>query len=313
MLDEIAKDIARTVQESVSLGLKSLENKIEARLKALEAREIPEAIKGDKGDSVTIDDIAPMVNQALEEAIKSIAAPKDGEDGTSVTIDDVKPLVEQSVNDAVKSLPAPKDGKDADPVNMEDIQKMIDEAVSKAVSEIHIPKPRDGEDGRDAVDIEILPSIDEEKSYTRGTYASHNGGLWRSYQKTHGMRGWECIVNGVHKHEVEYDGERKAVIKSILSDGREIAHDVKIPALIGKGVWREGSYEKGDSVQLSGTTWLCVEDTQERPGEGSKAWIVSAKRGGTGESAYDIARKAGFQGDKMAWLESLGKPKVVKI
>src|SRR5690606_29576866 len=67
---------------------------------------------------------------------------------------------------------------------------------------------RDGHDGKDAVDLEILPGIDEQKQYPRGSYATHRGGLWRAYERTHGMRGWECIVDGVDEIETRQVSER---------------------------------------------------------------------------------------------------------
>ena len=53
-------------------------------------------------------------------------------------------------------------------------------------------------------------AIDDPKiRFPRGTYAAtHQGGLWRAYEKTHGMRGWECLVDGVADIDVSMTGER---------------------------------------------------------------------------------------------------------
>lgn len=310
MLDSIVKEIADTVKENVQSGIKMLADRFEPRIKALEERTIPEAIKGDKGDSVTVDDVMPIIKDLINE----IPAPKDGEDGTSVTIEDVKPLVDEAVTEAVKGIqiPQPKDGKDA-VIDYDAIQKMIDEAVLKAVSAITIPVPRNGEDGRDAIDLEIEPSIDEEKSYQRGVYASHNGGLWRSFERTKGMRGWECIVDGIADIDVQYDGARSVAVKTIKSSGNEVTKDFSIPAMIYKDIWKEGEYKAQDCVTLSGSLWCALEDTTDRPGDASKAWRMVAKRGGTGKSAYDIAREAGFSGTREQWLGTLGKKPTVKL
>lgn len=277
MLDVIVKEIADTVRESVQDGVKSIEGKLaafEARLKALEDAEPAVPV-------ITMDEIK-------EEMVKHIAAIE---------------------------LPQPKeaaDGKDAI-VDYESIKSIIMDAVKEQVAAIELPKPKDGIDGRDGAAIEIMPSIDEEKSYPRGVFASHNGGLWRSYEKTHGMRGWECVVDGIHSIDMDYDGARKAVIKIRKAGGETLEKDIHIPALLTKGVWREGAYQKGDVVQLSGSSWLAVADTDERPGDGSKAWIIAAKAGGTGKSAYDIAKQAGFTGTKQEWLDSLGRKPTVKV
>lgn len=244
MSSEAYKAMGAAMQEAVTKGMVALMEKLEPRLKALEAREIPEAINGRDG----IDGIDG-------------ANGRDGIDGN-----------------------AGADGSDG-------------------------ADGKDGLDGKDALQLEVLPQIDETKSYPRGSYASHNGGLWRSYEKTHGMRGWECIVDGIAGVEVDYDGERGLKIKTTKSSGKQTAKDFSIPAMIYKDVWREGEYEKQDCVTLSGSLWVAVEATQTRPGE-SKDWRMVAKKGGTGKSAYDIAKEAGFIGTKQQWLDSIGKKQV---
>ena len=61
-----------------------------------------------------------------------------------------------------------------------------------------------GRDGRDVLELDILESIEEGKTYTRGTFARHAGGLLRAYRKTDpiGERGleaagWQVVVNGI--------------------------------------------------------------------------------------------------------------------
>lgn len=193
------------------------------------------------------------------------------------------------------------------PVEIPDYRKEMREVIKEELSYIKFP-----EDGRDALEIEVLPEIDEENQYVRGTFAQHKGGLWRSFETTRGMKGWECIVEGISNIQIEYDGERKAKISVERSAGGVDEHEFRIPAMIGKGVWRKGEYEQGDTVQLSGSTWFATKPTDQRPGEGED-WVLAAKVGGTGKSAYDIARKAGFEGTKEQWLDSLGKRPVVKV
>lgn len=228
-----------------------------------------------------------------------------------VDADDLRGLVEQAVSEIEIAAPEPA------PVDYDAIKEMIKESVSA----IDMPHARDGVDGKDGVDgrdaahIEILPAIEEEKSYPRGTFATHRGGLWRAYEKTHGMRGWECIVNGEAETSVEYDGARRANIVVTRSNGEVVEKEVRIPAMISKGVWKQGeTYERGDYVQLSGSMWRCLkDDVTSRPNDGGDDWEVAVKRGGTGDSAYQIARKNGFDGSPVEWLDSLGKKAKVKV
>lgn len=170
---------------------------------------------------------------------------------------------------------------------------------------------KDGIDGRDALDLEILPNINPDKQYSADTYARHKGGIWKASSNTNGMNGWECMVEGIADIDIIYDGHRNISIKVIKSSGEFYEKSFDVPVMIHKGIWREGDYKKGDTVQLSGSLWIATEDNSERPGGESKCWQVAAKRGGTGDSAYQIARKNGFDGSVIEWLNGLGKkPKV---
>ncbi|ENK5579374.1 portal protein, partial [Escherichia coli] len=112
-----------------------------------------------------------VLQKAVNDAVANIPQPADGK---SLTPDDVRPMLEQMVKEAVSHIHVPRDGRDYDP---DVLQKAVLDAVSA------LPAPQDG---RDATALEILPAIDDQKSFPRGTYATHQGGLWRAYEKTHG-------------------------------------------------------------------------------------------------------------------------------
>jgi len=189
-----------------------------------------------------------------------------------------------SIDDIVKSIPVPKDGangKDGndgnDGIDGKDGEKGIDGINGE-----------NGQDGKDALDLEIMPSIDSEKSYPRGIYASHNNGIWRAYQRTDGMKGWECLVAGIASLEIEQLGERGISIKSVLSDGKEINKTIDIPAMIYRGVFTQGEYLPGDSVTWGGSLWHCNAATSDKPGEtNSKGWTLAVKKGRDGKDGKD--------------------------
>lgn len=213
----------------------------------------------------------------VKEAIDSNPDLK-GADGTSVTVDEVKPLVQEAVN-AIE-IPTPKDGEPGKDVDMVAVKSMIDEAVRQAVEGIELPTPKDGEDGKSALQIEILPTIDENKSYNRGTYATYRGGLWRSFEKTKGMRGWEVLVDGVADIDINYDGERAVSVKTVKASGEIVEKNFSIPSMIYKEVYREGvDYKQGDAVTYAGSVFVALEDTSDKPATGSKAWRLAVKAG----------------------------------
>ncbi|EJF7756674.1 TPA: phage portal protein, partial [Escherichia coli] len=152
------------------------------------------------------------------------------------------------------------------------LQKAVNDAVSA------LPAPQDG---RDATALEILPAIDDQKSFPRGTYATHQGGLWRAYEKTHGMRGWECLVDGVADIDVSMTGERLFSVVVRQSSGQRTEKTFSLPVMLYRGVFRAGeTYHPGDTVTWGGSLWHCNSMTGDKPGEAhSSGWALAAKRG----------------------------------
>ncbi|EKK73682.1 carbohydrate binding domain protein [Escherichia coli 88.0221] len=186
-----------------------------------------------------------------------------------VTGDDVRPMLEQMVKEAVSHIPVPRDGRDYDP---DVLQKAVNDAVSA------LPAPQDG---RDATALEILPAIDDQKSFPRGSYATHQGGLWRAYEKTYGMRGWECLVDGVADIDVSMTGERLFSVVVRQSSGQRTEKTFSLPVMLYRGVFRIGeTYHPGDTVTWGGSLWHCNSMTGDKPGEAhSSGWTLAAKRG----------------------------------
>ncbi|ENG5319697.1 phage portal protein, partial [Escherichia coli] len=243
------------------------------------------------GKSITPDDVRPMLEQMVAEAVGHIPAPRDGRDydpevlkqavndavgripvpadGKSITPDDVRPMLEQMVKEAVSHIPVPRDGRDYDP-------DVLRKAVLEAVNALPAPQ-----DGRDATALEVLPAIDDQKSFPRGTYATHLGGLWRAYEKTHGMRGWECLVDGVADIDVSMTGERLFSVVIRQSSGQCTEKTFSLPVMLYRGVFRAGeTYHPGDTVTWGGSLWHCNSMTADKPGDAhASGWTLAAKRG----------------------------------
>lgn len=151
-------------------------------------------------------------------------------------------------------------------------------------------------DGRDALQLEILPTIDEQKSYVRGTYAKHAGGLWRSFEQTHGMRGWECIVDGISDVVVSPSDEDPRVVGVGIkrASGASNAVVIAVPALVYKGVFvPEAEYLNGDTVTWAGSLWHCNKTaTTAKPGDGSPDWTLAVKKGRDGREVVSVPKAA---------------------
>nr|DAZ70031.1 MAG TPA: hypothetical protein [Caudoviricetes sp.] len=230
----------------------------------------------------------PDVSKMVSEAVSAIELPKAPElPDFSQSIADA---AESAVKQAIESLPKPKDGKS---VSAEDLRPLVEEVVLASLPEpvdveklaedvaANIPVPESGSDGKDALSIELEPFIDEKKSYPRGTYATHNGGLWRSHEKTHGMRGWECIVDGVSNVDIKQDNQRTFSISLERASGAVEVKSFDVPVTIYRDVFKTGTeYQPGDTVTWGGSMWHCNEPTTDKPGEtGSKGWTLAVKKG----------------------------------
>lgn len=214
-----------------------------------------------------------LVAKLISEEVAKIPAPAAGKDADPEQI-------RSMVNEAVSAIPVPKDGKS---VPIEEVQRMVDEAVAKAIAGIVV---KDGAPGRDALALDILPMIDVEKSYPRNIYATHNGGLWRSFETTHGMKGWECIVDGVASIRVESPTERKCMIIVQRASGAEESKEFTIPGFDDRGVFKEGeSYLRGDGVTFGGSLFLAQKDQPAGKPGASSDWRLAVKKGRDGRDS----------------------------
>lgn len=146
---------------------------------------------------------------------------------------------------------------------------------------------RDGENGRDALDVTILPGIDEARSYPKGTFASYRGGLWVARSQTQGLEGWDCLVNGYHAIEVQLNDDLSFEFNAELSAGERVVKKFSLPVLLDQGVFREGSlYKAGHAVTFGGSLWVAREVTDSKPGT-DDTWRLAVKKGRDGKDGKD--------------------------
>lgn len=242
-------------------------------------------------ESIDVDAIA----QAAA-ALVVLPEVKDGKDAEPVDLEAVAKAAAEFVQlpdidiallaaEAAKliDVPEPIPGKDADPVDLQ--------ALARSAAEmIPVPEVRQPQDGRDALHLEILPGIDEAKTYARNTYAKHDGGLWRSFEQTSGMRGWECIVEGLKAVSVTQDGEREFSVIMAKSSGAEVVQKFAMPIQIYKGVHKDGEkYDQHDNVTWAGSQWTSTKaDNTDKPGS-SDAWTLVVKAGRNGKDLRENA------------------------
>lgn len=172
-------------------------------------------------------------------------------------------------------------GKDGKSVSLDEILLEMKNEIARQVMKIDPPK-----DGKDAIELEIQPSVDFEKSYPRGIYACHKGGVIRSYKSTQEDHGWEVVLNGVAGVTQKQVDERTVEIVTEMTDGKKETAKFSYPAMIYRGIWKdETKYTRGDTVTFGGSLWHCDNPTEEeKPGtvNNSKCWTLCAKKGRDG-------------------------------
>lgn len=261
--------------------------------------QLPEVRHGKDAEPVDLDALAKAAAALVvvpEPDLKAIAdlvvvpEPIPGKDAEPVDL-------ETLAIKAASLIPAPKDGepgKDAEPVDLKAIAALVEvpqlpeidlkALATEAAAMVPVPEVKQPVDGRDALHLEILPTIDEAKTYARNTYAKHDGGLWRSFEQTSGMRGWECIVEGLKAVSVEQDGDREFSVALCKSSGAVSVQKFAMPIQIYKGVHREEqTYDAHDNVTWAGSQWTSTKAANtDKPGT-SDAWTLCVKAGRPGK------------------------------
>jgi hypothetical protein len=86
---------------------------------------------------------------------------------------------------------------------------------------------------------------------------------------------------------VDYDGERTVTLRYVRGDDVK-AFPLVLPVPIYRGVYRpDQNYARGDQVTFGGSIWHCNQPSEEKPGDGSAAWTLAAKRGRDGRNGKD--------------------------
>jgi hypothetical protein len=195
------------------------------------------------------------------------------------------------------------------PVKVPDAPKALEptaEQLSQAV-EKHLASnpPATGARGLDALEIVILPSINTDRRYAKGTYARWGGGVIRALRDTEpgepmSTGCWDVVIDGVKAIEVHSLGGSEFAVKSILTGGASHITKMAAPTFDDsyKDVWKEsaGEYKRGDIVTHKGSVWLAKSSTIERPGIG-EGWklIVKAGRDGKDLSVVKLDRPATYK------------------
>ncbi len=136
--------------------------------------------------------------------------------------------------------------------------------------------------------------MDLSRSYPRGTYARHDGGIIRSFRDTIPgaelrTAGWEVAIAGVADLGVSQgDDPREFSVLLRLTGGELRALQFRIPCMIYREIYKpDAKYRQGDVVTWGGSAWHCqVDDPKSSPGKNGE-WKLMVKEGQRGKDGKD--------------------------
>lgn len=308
------EQLIQAATEAVLEGLKAAG--FFSRLKALEDRPQPKVLTEEDVKRLIPAPAAQVDLSPLEQRLKAL------EERPVPVTPNVEHLAASAAELVQKAMPKPEPvpaPKEFDPSPIEQRLKALEDhpapdveaAVKQAVADFKakiekelagtfVKHGKDGEPGRDALQIEILPAIDVTRSYARGTFVSHRGGVLRAARATDPLdgikdgetaenKGWHVVVNGMAERAIEQLDERTFAIRMTDTLGKVMELKFALPMMIYRNVWRQGPYKQGDTVTWAGSLWHCNADTDEKPGT-SKAWTLAAKKGTDAKDRPDANR-----------------------
>ncbi len=265
-LDALAKSAAEMVPAPQGADMEALKAHLGELVKAI-------PVPAD-GQSVTIDDVAPMIRDEVAKAVAEVPPAKDGE---SVTVDDVRPVLAELVSKAVADLPKPQPGKDAD---MDALRAHLDGLVKS----LELPK---------AASVEEVAAFFERRFSDLTLH-------WERQVR-------EDTSKALDRIPAPKDGRDALPLESfdlsLSDDGRTVTvkmqagdtileKSVRIASVIDRGVYSaEKSYEQGDGTTYGGCYWISQKDAPEGVPGGSPDWRLAVKKGRDGKDLRDNASR----------------------
>jgi hypothetical protein len=132
-------------------------------------------------------------------------------------------------------------------------------------------------------------------SHKQGAIVRHRSGLWQARCSTTATPGsstdWQCVAAGIFVAELNDVDERNHELVLALSDGTRQTLPIHTPALVDRGVFREGGeYVKGDAVSHGGSLWIAQEDAPSGiPGTAGSGFRLAVKHGKNGSDGKPAA------------------------
>lgn len=250
--EELSSKMLASMRSYVGRVASEISERVGARLKEMDAaiKAIPSGepgARGEPGKDVDMDAVAELISIEVKEQVGKIPPAKDGEPGKDADPEQVKLLVAA----AVAELPKPKDGAPGE-------RGPVGESI----------KGEKGEPGKDVHPDSIALMVREAAEKVAAALPKPKDG----------RDGFN-----LEDIQVEMGADGRTLSLKFVRGEDVVQRDIRIPAMLYRGVWREGEFERGDVVTWGGSAWHCNEKTAEKPGSGSTQWRLMVKEGRPGK------------------------------
>jgi len=310
-------------------------------LKAEVSRLVAEIPKPQDGKSVTAEDVLPALTDLVKQLDAARPVPRDGIDGKngdSVTLDDIRPLIDSQadrialdlerrshdiIQRAIDRIPTPKDGISPDPEDVAakvierldlkgtrtDLRKLCAELVEAEVAKMGKPQ-----DGKSVELAEVLPVVkDQVAEFLAGLKPPQDGksvspedikailderaASWELDFEKRAQQALEKAIDRMPKPQDGKDGlgfadwrvelmpDGRTLRHYAERDGKSVEHFIRLPIVLDQGVFKEETdYVQGDAVTWGGSLWIAQKDApQGKPGQYNRDWRLAVKRGQSGK------------------------------
>jgi hypothetical protein len=237
-----------------------------------------------------------ILNGKIEELwayIKAMPGPQKGDPGESgkdANMDVVRELVTAAKAEAeatltarlnalearLEAIPGPQKGDAGAPgepgrdVDMDAVSELISIEVKEQVAKI--PPAKDGAPGKDGQSVHP----DTLTLMVREAAEKVAAALPKPKDGRDGFN--------LEDIQIEMGADGRTLSLKFVRGEDVVQRDIRIPAMLYCGVWREGEHEPGDVVTWGGSAWHCNEKTTEKPGA-SPHWRLMVKEGRPGKDA----------------------------
>ncbi|MBD9640745.1 hypothetical protein IB277_31090 [Ensifer sp. ENS07] len=159
-----------------------------------------------------------------------------------------------------------------------DFDALVSEEVERQVSAL--PAAKNGEPGNDGIGLAgAMIDRDGNLIITATNGIPYNLGKVVGKDGEPGKDGFS-----LSDFDATLMDDGRTVLLSFERGEQSFKVELGIPVMIYRGVHREGTYRKGDTVTWGGSLWHCdADETTEKPDSSAKHWTLAAKKGRDGK------------------------------